>query len=100
VAALAQGFTCPIEYMRQVIRRAVMAKRSPVHVEPREKGWAVVQEGNERATSVHSTQAEAAREGRDIACRDETDFSSAPRTEGSGSTTATGKREQPRKEEK
>jgi hypothetical protein len=51
-----------------------MAKRSPVHVEPREKGWAVVREGNERATSVHSTQAEAVKEGRDIARRNETEF--------------------------
>src|SRR5215217_610785 len=52
----------------------LMAKRSPVHVEPREKGWAVVREGNERATSVHSTQAEAAKEGRNIARRNETEF--------------------------
>ena len=51
-----------------------MAKRSPVHVEPREKGWAVVREGNERATSVHSTQAEAAKEGRNIARSNETEF--------------------------
>jgi Uncharacterized protein conserved in bacteria (DUF2188) len=51
-----------------------MAKRSPVHVEPRKKGWAVVREGNERATSVHLTQAEAAKEGQDIARRDETEF--------------------------
>src|SRR5215216_1238955 len=51
-----------------------MAKRSPVHVEVRQKGWAVVREGNERATSVHPTQAEAAKEGRDIARRDETEF--------------------------
>jgi len=52
----------------------LMAKRSPVHVEPREKGWAVVREGNERATSVHSTQAEAAKEGRNIARSNETEF--------------------------
>jgi len=51
-----------------------MAKRSPVHVEVRQKGWAVVRERNERATSVHPTQAEAAKEGRDIARRDETEF--------------------------
>jgi pyruvate/2-oxoglutarate dehydrogenase complex dihydrolipoamide acyltransferase (E2) component len=51
-----------------------MAKRSPVHVEPRKKGWAVVREGDKRATSVHLTQAEAAKEGRDIAHRDETEF--------------------------
>jgi hypothetical protein len=33
-----------------------MAKRSPVYVEVREKGWEVVREGNERAISGHSTK--------------------------------------------
>ena len=51
-----------------------MANKSSVHVEPRESGWAVVREGSERATSVHPTQAEAAKEGRDIARRDKTEF--------------------------
>ncbi len=51
-----------------------MASKPPVHVEPRESGWAVVREGNERATSVHATQAEAAKEGRNIARREETEF--------------------------
>ena len=51
-----------------------MAKKPPVHVVAREDGWAVVREGNDRATSVHQTQAEAAREGRDIARRNETGF--------------------------
>lgn len=51
-----------------------MAKRSSVHVIPRVKGWAVLREGNERATSTHPTQAEAAKEGREIARRDETEF--------------------------
>jgi uncharacterized protein (TIGR02271 family) len=51
-----------------------MANKSSVHVEPRESGWAVVREGSERATSVHPTQAEAAKEGREIARRDETEF--------------------------
>ena len=37
------------------------------HVVPRQKGWAVQTEGNSRATSVHSTQAEAADVARDIA---------------------------------
>ena len=49
-------------------------KASPVHVEPRESGWAVVREGSKRATSVHRTQSEAAKEGRDIARREETEF--------------------------
>jgi uncharacterized protein (TIGR02271 family) len=51
-----------------------MANKPPVHVIPRKNGWAVVREGNERATSVHRTQSEAAKEGRDIARRDETEF--------------------------
>ena len=51
-----------------------MAQRSPVHVEPRENGWAVVREGHKRASSVHPTQSEAAKEGRDIARREATEF--------------------------
>jgi uncharacterized protein (TIGR02271 family) len=51
-----------------------MANKSPVHVKPRENGWAVVREGRERASSVHSTQSEAAKEGREIARREETEF--------------------------
>ncbi|MDP3294648.1 MAG: DUF2188 domain-containing protein [Nevskia sp.] len=37
------------------------------HVVPHEKGWAVKGAGNERATSVHSTQREAVAAARDIA---------------------------------
>lgn len=51
-----------------------MGKKSPVHIESRQDGWAVVREGNERATSVHRTQAKAAKEGRDIARKEETEF--------------------------
>lgn len=51
-----------------------MANKPPVHVEPRESGWAVVREGAERATSIHPTQYEAATEGRELARRDETEF--------------------------
>jgi uncharacterized protein (TIGR02271 family) len=51
-----------------------MANKPPVHVEPRENGWAVVREGSERATSVHPTQSEAAKEGRELARRNETEF--------------------------
>jgi uncharacterized protein (TIGR02271 family) len=51
-----------------------MANKPPVHVEPRDNGWAVVREGSERATSVHPTQSEAAKEGRELARRDETEF--------------------------
>jgi hypothetical protein len=49
----------------------VVAKRLLVHVEVDQNGWAVIRESNERATSVHPTQAEAAKEGLDIARRDE-----------------------------
>lgn len=51
-----------------------MAKQSSVHVERRDDGWVVIREGNQRATSVYPTQTEAAREGRDIARRDGTEF--------------------------
>jgi hypothetical protein len=45
-----------------------------VQVEVHQNGWAVIRESNERATSVHPTQAEAAKEGLDIARRDEIEF--------------------------
>ena len=48
--------------------------KTPVHVLPRDDGWAVVREGREQATSVHPTQAEAARVGREIAREDGTEF--------------------------
>jgi uncharacterized protein (TIGR02271 family) len=51
-----------------------MAQRSPVHVELRENGWAVVREGHKRASSIHPTQAEAAKEGRDIARQEAIEF--------------------------
>jgi uncharacterized protein (TIGR02271 family) len=51
-----------------------MTQKPAVHIEPREKGWAVVREGSGRASSVHPTQAEATKEGRDIARREETEF--------------------------
>lgn len=37
------------------------------HVVPHDGGWAVRGEGNERATSVHGTQAEATEAARQIA---------------------------------
>jgi len=51
-----------------------MSEKTPVHVVAREDGWVVVREGKERATSVHSTQAEAAKAGREIARKDGTTF--------------------------
>ena len=51
-----------------------MVNQSPVHVESRENGWAVVREGSGRAVSLHPTQAEAAEEGRELARRAGTEF--------------------------
>jgi uncharacterized protein (TIGR02271 family) len=51
-----------------------MAQKSPVHVELREEAWAVIREGNKRATSTHQTQSEAADRGREIARREQTEF--------------------------
>ena len=51
-----------------------MTKKPAVHNQPREKGWAVVREGSGRANTVNPTQAEATKEGRDIARREETEF--------------------------
>lgn len=45
-----------------------------VHVVPHPQGWAVRIEGNERATSIHDTQFEAASVGRDRARRDESEL--------------------------
>lgn len=42
-------------------------RRRNQHVVPHSKGWAVRPEGSERATSVHSTQAEAITRGRETA---------------------------------
>jgi uncharacterized protein (TIGR02271 family) len=51
-----------------------MAQRPAVHIELRREGWAVVREGNKRATSIHPTQSEAAEIGRDLARRDKSEF--------------------------
>ena len=51
-----------------------MANKAPIHVELRETGWAVAREGSGQAISMHPTQNEAAKEGRDIARQDETEF--------------------------
>ena len=51
-----------------------MAKMKPVHVTPRDDGWAVMREGNERASSVHRTQKEAEKKGRQTARNDKTEF--------------------------
>lgn len=51
-----------------------MANKTPVHVLSRGDGWAVVRQGKERATSVHPTQAEAAKAGRGLARKDGAEF--------------------------
>lgn len=52
-----------------------MPNKKPVHVTPRGgDGWAVVREGSERASSLHRTQAEAERTGREAARREGTEF--------------------------
>src|SRR5919112_1338258 len=51
-----------------------MAQKPAVHIEFRGEGWAVVREGNKRATSIHPTQSEAAESGREFARRDKTEF--------------------------
>jgi Uncharacterized protein conserved in bacteria (DUF2188) len=47
-----------------------MAERRGVHVTPRGDRWAVEREGAQRASSLHDTQADAAREGRETARRE------------------------------
>jgi hypothetical protein len=51
-----------------------MAKPKNVHVTPRDDGWAVMREGNQRASSVHPTQKEAEKVGRQAARKDQTEF--------------------------
>src|SRR5215210_5785358 len=51
-----------------------MAQKPAVHIELRGEEWAVIREGNRRATSVHPTQSEAAESGEDLARRDGTEF--------------------------
>jgi hypothetical protein len=51
-----------------------MAQETAVHIELRDGAWVVVREGNQRATSVHPTQSEAAERGRELARRDGAEF--------------------------
>ncbi len=51
-----------------------MVQRPAVHIELRKGAWIVVREGNERATSVHPTQIEAAERGRELARQDGAEF--------------------------
>ena len=49
-------------------------KKPDVHVTPKGGQWAVMREGNERASSLHDTQAQAAEKGKEIARKDKTEF--------------------------
>jgi hypothetical protein len=49
-------------------------KKKGVHVTPRGDKWAVVREGSERASSLHDTQEQADKKGRETARRDKTEF--------------------------
>jgi hypothetical protein len=51
-----------------------VARKKGVHVTPRGNKWAVMREGNQRATSLHHTQQLAVKKGREIARRDKTEF--------------------------
>jgi hypothetical protein len=77
-----------------------MAKRLLVHVEVHQNGWAVIRECNERATSVHPRQPEAAKEGLDIARRDEIEFFLHAQDGRIREHDSHGEGEQPRNEEK
>jgi hypothetical protein len=48
-----------------------MAKKSNLHVVPRDGGWAVRREGADRVSSTHRTQGEATGAARDTARREQ-----------------------------
>jgi hypothetical protein len=50
-----------------------MTKKN-VHVTPHPDGWAVKKDGAERASSVHKTQAEAAKAGREAAITEKSEL--------------------------
>ena len=49
-------------------------KKKGVHVTPRGDKWAVVREGSERASSLHDTQQQTEKKGRETARRNKTEF--------------------------
>lgn len=56
-------------------RSTLMAnKKRSVHVTPRGNKWAIVREGSERASSLHDTQKQAEKKGRETARRDKVEF--------------------------
>ena len=52
----------------------MVSKKKGVHVTPRGDKWAVVREGSDRASSLHDTQEQAEKKGRETARRDKTEF--------------------------
>jgi len=50
------------------------SKKPGVHVTPRPDGWAVIREGNKKASSVLPNQEQAEKKGRNIARKDKTEF--------------------------
>jgi uncharacterized protein (DUF4415 family) len=59
---------------RPVLMMPSGTKLSDVHVVPHRGKWAVKGEGNQRAISIHDTQAEATERGRDIARRQKSEL--------------------------
>lgn len=51
-----------------------MGSKKSVHVTPRPQGWAVKVEGNSKASSIHSTKAEAMSAGRERAKQEKSEL--------------------------
>ncbi len=51
-----------------------MSKKRNYHVVPRGDRWAVLGEGNERASSLHNTQQEAIEAGRPLAQQEQSEL--------------------------
>jgi len=51
-----------------------MAKKRDIHVVPHQDGWAATREGSTRASSIHPTQADALRRGREMARQDQVEL--------------------------
>jgi uncharacterized protein DUF2188 len=51
-----------------------MASKKGVHVTPHGDKWAVMREGNERVSSLHDTQKQTEKKGRETVRKDKTGF--------------------------
>jgi hypothetical protein len=79
VPALAEGMLGSDKWMEQrraarAARATPRASRTNQHVVPHQGKWAVKGEGNQRATSIHETQAEATKRARDLARRQKSEL--------------------------